>query len=43
MTATGFLLTLFAGPILFATIVTIYDYLAERQNEREQIRKRLLP
>jgi hypothetical protein len=43
MTPVGFILTLVSGPILFATIVVIYDFIAERHNERERLRKRLLP
>ena len=31
------------GLALIVTAIGIYDFLAERHNERERIRKRLLP
>ena len=34
---------LYGGLAIVAVVIWIYDFLAERQNERERIRNRLLP
>lgn len=34
------LLTLFGGPLLFATLIVIYDWLAERQHRRRREQQR---